>query len=169
MCCACCAQGGVLYVKPLKAHALVKKPWYKGGVFVKPSATVMVNVAEQSKKSARGEGNDPSWVRHLSQSWNCCSSLPLLNTRAEVSLGGPATSGPRCLSFPGILQRTYLLHYSWRAPLHRTEPVRMLMLRNWCRLLRLLWVCMRAGRHHRVHTGCVLAPAASRRPALLDA
>ena len=55
----------MLYVRPLKAHALMKKPWYKGGIFVKPSATVVVNVAEQSKKSARGESNDPSWVRAL--------------------------------------------------------------------------------------------------------
>ena len=60
-------------MKPLKAHALVKKPWYKGGVFVKPSATVVAAAAGQRKKSARGEGNDPTWVRApAGQLWGSC-------------------------------------------------------------------------------------------------
>ena len=58
-------QGGVLYVRVKKAHNLVKKPWYKGGGFSKPGATLIVHVADQEKKSARAEGNEPFWVRRF--------------------------------------------------------------------------------------------------------
>lgn len=56
-------QGGVLTVRAKKAHDLVRKPWYKGGCLSKDSAQLVMHVCDQTKKSARVEGKDPSWVR----------------------------------------------------------------------------------------------------------
>jgi len=52
------SQGGVLYVRPRKAHHLPHKPWYKGG-FLKSTATIKVKVCEHSKKSSTAQGSEP--------------------------------------------------------------------------------------------------------------
>jgi hypothetical protein len=63
----CALQGGVLTIRAKKAHALVRKPWYKGGRLSKASAQLVIKVCDQSKKSARVEGNEPAWVLHFLQ------------------------------------------------------------------------------------------------------
>ena len=53
-------QGGVLYVRPRKAHNLVKKNFFKGG-FMHSTATVRVSIAGQSKKTAQVDGSNPTF------------------------------------------------------------------------------------------------------------
>lgn len=56
----CPVQGGVLYVRPRRAHNLVKKSFIKGG-FMHSTATVRVLIAGQSKKTAQADGSNPSF------------------------------------------------------------------------------------------------------------
>ncbi|BDA48413.1 Synaptotagmin-2 [Coccomyxa sp. Obi] len=51
-------MGGVLYVRGRKAHNLVHKPWYKGGI-LKSTATLKVTVAGHSKKTISAQGSEP--------------------------------------------------------------------------------------------------------------
>ncbi|CAK0785413.1 hypothetical protein CVIRNUC_008622 [Coccomyxa viridis] len=53
-------MGGVLYVRPRKAHNLVKKNFFKGG-FMHSTATVRVSIAGQSKKTAQVDGSNPTF------------------------------------------------------------------------------------------------------------
>lgn len=71
------AQGGVLYVRPRKAHHLPHKPWYKGG-FLKSTATVKVKVCEHSKKSSTAQGSEPLFDDTLEfiLGENCSSQFP---------------------------------------------------------------------------------------------
>ena len=50
----------MLYVRPRKAHDLVKKSFFKGG-FMHSTATVHVSIAGQSKKTAQVDGSNPSF------------------------------------------------------------------------------------------------------------
>ena len=50
----------MLYVRPRKAHSLVKKSFFKGG-FMHSTATVHVKIAGQNKKSAQVDGSHPTF------------------------------------------------------------------------------------------------------------
>ena len=53
-------QGGVLYVRPRKAQALVKKNFFKGG-WLHSTATVHASIAGHSKKTAQVDGSNPTF------------------------------------------------------------------------------------------------------------
>ena len=53
-------QGGVLYVRPRKAHSLVKKNFFKGG-WLHSTATVHASIAGHSKKTAQVDGSNPTF------------------------------------------------------------------------------------------------------------
>ena len=53
-------QGGVLYVRPRKAHSLAKKNLFKGG-WLHSTATVHASIAGHTKKSAQVDGSNPAF------------------------------------------------------------------------------------------------------------
>eukprot|EP00884_Botryococcus_braunii_P012980 jgi/Botrbrau1/21683/Bobra.43_1s0079.1 len=57
-------RGGVLWVYPRKADNLVHKPLLKGGL-LKSTATVVVNVCGQKKKSVAAKGSSPVFSDRL--------------------------------------------------------------------------------------------------------
>ena len=77
----------MLYVRPRKAHNLVKKNFFKGG-FMHSTATGRVFIAGQSKKTAQVDGSNPTFSDvlefilggerplHLTPCLPCCTQRP---------------------------------------------------------------------------------------------
>ena len=94
----CPVQGGVLYVRPRKAHNLVKKNFFKGG-FMHSTATVRVSIAGQSKKTAQVDGSNPTFSDVL-----------------EFILGGDLPSSSRAMPF--TLRTAACRDAAWMPYLH---------------------------------------------------